>query len=157
MPPTVKSFLSSKQEQIVGTPDWLLQAIKIGYQLGDGYFDPCPLNPTFDGLAIPWHACNYVNPPYGNIEPWIRKAVEEMKQNRKSVFLIPFRPHTKYWVELVVPHACEVSLLREQIKFVGYRKQLPLALALVVFDPSQSTRQCVTSLGPISLQRLETM
>lgn len=145
-------FLPMHGKQEVETPEWLLQAIKIGYLNNNEFFDPCPLNPTFDGLNVPWHERNYVNPPYNNIEPWLRKAVQEMTENnRKSVFLIPFRPHTGYWEDLVLTHACEVSLFKQQIKFKGYRQALPLPLALVVFDPQRGERQVVVPLGPVLL------
>jgi len=31
-------------------------------------FDPCPAEPTFNGLEINWGEVNYVNPPFSAIE-----------------------------------------------------------------------------------------
>ena len=47
--------------------DW--QTPKEVYQVLDAEFgfdhDPCPVNPTVDGLTSEWGQSNYVNPPYG--------------------------------------------------------------------------------------------
>ncbi len=38
-------------------------------------FDPCPPDPSFDGLSIEWGQRNFVNPPYGReIGKWTKKA-----------------------------------------------------------------------------------
>ena len=62
-------------------------------------FDPCPLRSQTDGLVIGWNGNIYINPPYSNIEPFLHKAIAEIKVGRanKCVFLIPVRSDTKYW------------------------------------------------------------
>ena len=53
------------------SPKWLIDMF-------DGYFDPCPKQPTVNGLEISWKRRNYVNPPYTEKELWINKAISEM-------------------------------------------------------------------------------
>jgi hypothetical protein len=52
-------------------------------------FDPCPANPTFDGLAILWHGNAFVNPPYSQISAWINKALKERSHCKSIVMLLP--------------------------------------------------------------------
>ena|ERR1700739_4110893 len=52
-------------------------------------FDPCPQNPTFDGLSIPWHGNVFCNPPYSEIETWIHKALRERERVESCVMLLP--------------------------------------------------------------------
>ena len=61
-------------------------------------FDPCPLNPDFDGLEVNWEGRIYINPPYSFIDPWIEKGLVEMyKRNAELlVYLLPVRTDTKY-------------------------------------------------------------
>lgn len=80
------------------SPHWLLDVFK-------GYFDPCPLNPGFDGLKIPWEKYNYVNPPYSNKKPWILKAIEEQKKGNTTVMLIPHDVSAIWYTDLVIPNA----------------------------------------------------
>ena len=46
------------------------------------FFDPCPINPTFDGLNIEWKDRNFVNPPYSQLLAWVHKAIEERAKGK---------------------------------------------------------------------------
>jgi hypothetical protein len=62
-------------------------------------FDPCPLNPDFDGLKVPWGKSNYVNPPFvrrgepASITDFARKAIAESKLGNLSVLVVPAHSH----------------------------------------------------------------
>ena len=50
--------------------------------------DPCPLlgeNREESGLEKEWSSCNFVNPPYSNVEPWARKCAYERQKGNTSV------------------------------------------------------------------------
>ena len=116
------------------SPRWILDMFK-------DYFDPCPLNdkPEFDGLSIPWKKYNYVNPPYSDKVPWIKKAILEMKLGNVTVMLLPFVPDAIWYFDLIVPNA----------EILGFRGRLELdsgkhgkyGSMLVVFSPLQSFRE----------------
>ena len=52
------------------TPPHILE--RVTKVLGEDYFDPCPINPTFDGLSVEWGSNCFINPPYSKqgFEPW---------------------------------------------------------------------------------------
>lgn len=63
------------------SPPYILDRVK--QVLGDDYFDPCPIDPDFDGLSIKWPNKNaFINPPYsrGSLESWVPKALKEYKE-----------------------------------------------------------------------------
>lgn len=62
------------------TPEYILE--KVRRVLGKDYFDPCPINPEFDGLDIEWDSRCYINPPYsrGSLEKWSMKADIEYRR-----------------------------------------------------------------------------
>lgn len=97
-------------------------------------FDPCPVNPNFDGLSVEWGKMNFVNPPYSEISKWLEKGVEEKKKGRTSLFLITARTNTKYWYNYIVQHAKQISFFERGICFQGFDKPLPIPLCLVLFD-----------------------
>lgn len=77
-------------------------------------FDPCPCpRPEgYNSLVIPWGNSNYVNPPFRPADgidglgptAFVRKAIEEQKQGRSSVILIP----TQSYVNLLLEAGAEL-------------------------------------------------
>lgn len=71
-------------------------------------FDPCPYpRPEgYDGLTVDWGQMNYVNPPFRKTEgntvgptAFVRKAIEQQKQGRSSVLLIPAQSYINLLLE----------------------------------------------------------
>ncbi len=48
----------------------------------DFNFDPCPLEPDFDGLSIEWKERNFINPPYSEIKDWVKKCYDEANKGK---------------------------------------------------------------------------
>jgi site-specific DNA-methyltransferase (adenine-specific) len=96
-------------------------------------FDPCPNNPSFDGLKIEWGKSNYVNPPYRNKEPWIKKAIEESKKGKRVVMLLPVDTSTKWFHELILPNAKEIRFIKGRLKFSQYGSPAKYASMIVIF------------------------
>ena len=128
------------------TPDWLWALLEDTF---GPVWDPCPRNPRFDGLAVDWKATArrsgkrqaYVNPEFKNIPAWLNKALAELEeQGFPSIFLIPFRPHTKYFAELIVPNAREIRILSRHVAFKGFKEIFPQRLCVVVFGKPQRSR-----------------
>ena|SRR3990167_6249305 len=80
------------------SPRWILDLLK-------DFFDVCPPNHDFNGLEIPWKKRNYCNPPYSDKIPWIKKAIEEAKQDKMIVMLLPQDTSAAWYHDLVLPNA----------------------------------------------------
>ena len=92
-----KPFFSSTK-QTWKTPKSLYQALDNEFNFN---FDPCPNNAKFDGLKIAWKKRNFVNPPFSNQKDWIKKAYEESLKKKTCVLLLPARPDTKIFHEII--------------------------------------------------------
>ena len=84
-------------------------------------FDPCPLFSTFDGLQIEWGNSNYINPPYSRQlkESFVIKAIEESKNGKLCVMLLPVSTSTKLFHQHILPNAKEIRFVEKRIKFLG--------------------------------------
>ena len=97
-------------------------------------FDPCPSNPTFDGLEIEWGERNFVNPPYAReITKWIEKAFEEWKKGKTIVMLLPSRTDTR-WFHDYVMKAKEIRFIKGRLKFDDQKNSAPFPSCLVIFN-----------------------
>lgn len=88
-----------------------------------------------NGLIMPWNGERvYCNPPYGTKQKaFVEKAAEHAAE--VSVLLLPARPDTAVWHDLIFPHA-EVIFLRGRIKFIsgkGKKQNAPFPSALAIF------------------------
>lgn len=96
--------------------------------------------PDVDGLKQDWSndTC-WMNPPYGREQiKWIKKAYEESLKGATVVCLIPARPDTKVWHEVIFPYA-EVRFIKGRITFVGAETGALFPSALVIFGENAET------------------
>ncbi len=96
-------------------------------------FDPCPIDPKFDGLAISWGDRNFVNPPYGRqIGKWIKKAFDESRVGKLVVLLIAARTDTACWHDYCMK-ADEIRFIRGRLYFDDGPGRAPFPSCLVIF------------------------
>ena len=95
--------------------------------------DPCPSNPTVDGLTSEWGGVSFVNPPYGReIPKWIKKGWDEHMKGKTVVFLIPSRTDTR-WFQDYCLKAKEIRFIRGRLKFDDQKNPAPFPSCVVVF------------------------
>jgi len=93
-----------------------------------------------DGLIQPWAERPYgnrawCNPPFEDIEPWVRKAISEMANGVTTTMLLPTRTGQPWW-ELCATHGTRYYL-RKRLKFEGAPGSFAQDCMLVRFVPNQ--------------------
>lgn len=100
-------------------------------------FDPCPINAatlrSSDGLGD-WAGTNiFVNPPYSDCVPWIRKAIEEQSKGKTVVMLLKSDTSTYWFHYFVLPNA-EIRFIEGRLRFSPvFRGPAPFASLIAVF------------------------
>jgi len=145
--PKQKPGLSKQDYQ---TPPELLEAVK--NRLRIPYFE-CDLAASSDNAVAPlcytesdnallpeniWkfggHKWCWLNPPYANIRPWVKKAAGESFNGANIVMLVPASVGANWWREWVEPYAYQV-FLNGRLTFVGETKPYPKDCALLLYTP----------------------
>ena len=136
------------------TPKYLYDQLDQEFKFN---FDPCPINPSFDGLNMDWKERNYINPPYSRKlkEAFIRKAFEESKKGKLCVMLLPVSTSTKIFHEIIFPYA-EIRFLKGRVKFKGiniFGKEVLNKCGMhdsmvIVFNGCVKTSACTKSHDP---------
>lgn len=133
----------AKDDQAALTPESIKVLVQhmLGARHWKDVFDPCPVNPQYDGLSIPWKRLNYINPPFGDVRKWISKAQTEMQHSRSSVLLLPARTYTVYFLQDLFPvsKTTQLFILTTNVRFAGYKQSFPLPIMLAVYGrPARS-------------------
>lgn len=94
-----------------------------------------PWLPPYRDAACTERGAVYLNPPYsrGLQARFIRKAWEESKRGITVTCLIPARPDTALWHDVILPRASEIRFVRGRLRFVGAAAGAPFPSAVVVF------------------------
>lgn len=148
-----KAVLRSVRNTKASRDDWKTPAA--AYRVLDAEFgfdyDPCPVKPKFNGLAVEWGSVNYCNPPYSDLYAWVRKGYQEWLKGKTVVFLIPARTDTRAWHEFILNKATEIRFVQGRLHFddgpKGARATFPSAI--VVFD-SESQRRLSLSTSEVT-------
>lgn len=71
-----------------------------------------------DGLAIPWGATTFLNPPYSNPLPWCKKAVASVVEDGADILLLlRLDPTTRAYATLIESRVQRVHPFRKRIAF----------------------------------------
>lgn len=128
------------RDQFAQTPESLMNYLESKFTKFD--FDPCPVNPTFNGLEVEWGSNNYVNPPFNQLKPWLIKSIMEWRKGKTIVFLMPIRIHTSYFLELIQPlienGSVKMYVLKGGVKFKGYSQRAPFGVMYLHFPGNNS-------------------
>jgi len=101
----------------------------------------------YDALAVPWvgFGAVWLNPPYSNVRPWLRKA-REAGRRVPVVCLVTSDTGCRWWQEYVAVDASEVRFLVGRMRFLrpdgttnasrSSRGEVARASALVVYGPA---------------------
>ena len=102
------------------TPDRVWDMIKDmwGYEK-EQFFDPCPVNPQWNGLDIDWKELNYVNPPYSReqgekktlLTLFVEKALEE---KGTTIMLLPSKTDQD-WFHMIKNY--DILWINKRLKF----------------------------------------
>lgn len=115
------NLFRSKVSDDWATPKWLYEELDAEFHFD---LDPCPLNPTFDGLEIPWYGNVYLNPPYSMVTEFLIKAHEELRAGRaRCVVALLFANTDTNWFHRYVYNQAEIRFLKGRIKFVAPGKK----------------------------------
>jgi hypothetical protein len=124
----------SKKDQGARTPSGLVKQMFLPPDVKFWDTTPhewSPQNINWDGLKDPWKQFNFINPPFDQTGKFLQRAIAQ-EENCISFFLVPCRFHTRYFYK-AAPHMRHIFLLKNKIKFVGYKQPLPVAMFIVVF------------------------
>ena len=113
-------------------------------QMFNDWFDPCILSNnielrSFDGLGSSWENKTFVNPPYSNPLPWVKKAIEENKKRKLIVMLLKVDTSTK-WFSLLQNHGAKFLWVNGRLKY-QCGKPAPFPSCLVVLEVINDTEE----------------
>ena len=100
------------------TPPNILAAVDEFYN--GAWFDPCPPNPEFDGLAMRWGANTYINPPFSKYKQW---AEHGKHQPFDQIWMSNHCHDTEWWQALPVDAMC---LLFDRVIFIDPKTGKPV-------------------------------
>lgn len=97
------------------TPPEIYNPLDVEFHFND---DPCPLlgDLLHDGLARPWGTSTFMNPPYSDPLPWVRKAFEESQRGNTVVGLLRGDTSTEWFHTWVLPYA-ELRFIKGRVNF----------------------------------------
>lgn len=86
-----------------------------------------------DGLSSSWKGYGpvFMNPPFHEVDRWVRKAYEESLGGETVVCLLPARVDTQWWHDYAIKG--DIRWIRGRIKYEGAEHNAPFPSVIVVF------------------------
>jgi site-specific DNA-methyltransferase (adenine-specific) len=130
-----------RSDQTIGTPRDLFDILDREFHFD---LDPCSTDENAkcqnhytecdNGLLQHWSGSVFVNPPYGDIDPWVDKALTEISHCQLIVFLLPSRTD-RPWFHNLWNYPAEIRWLDYRIKFEGTKAKAMFACFVAIIRP----------------------
>ena len=108
--------------------------------------DPCPINGE-GGLDRRWGKSVFMNPPYSNPTPWVKKAREESLIGSVVVGLLRGDTSTKWFHKWVLPYA-ELRFIKGRLNFGGVGPA-PFASIIAIWRGMEDIAEAQNLMGGI--------
>ena len=139
----ITALLQQPETDVWATPQWLYDALnkEFGFTLdpcSDGKNAKCEkfYTPRENGLLRDWGTETvFMNPPYSEVDEWMRKAYGAALEGATVVCLIPARTDTQWWHAYVMK--AEIRFIKGRLKFGDAENSAPFPSAIVVFRPRE--------------------
>ncbi len=127
------SYLPKSKSDVHITPDRVWDIIDMVWGLRKNeLFDPCPVNPKFDGLAVKWRDYNFVNPPYTLTTEFVIKAFMELIfNNSKTIMLLPAKTDQTFFHML---QGLDIVWIKGRLHFKNDKWSAPQPHLLVMVE-----------------------
>lgn len=101
----------------------------------------------FDALLTGWGESNWCNPPYSDVTPFIKKAIEEAEKGCTTVMLLNADTSVE-WFKLAYDNCSEMHLIKGRISFINALTKKPVngnnkGQVVFVFNPKSPFKQQV--------------
>lgn len=90
------------------------------------YFDE-----QMNGLNQKWKGVCWMNPPFKDVQKWVKKAYEETFNGVTTVALVCAKTNTNWFHQYCLTN--EVRFIKGRPKFKGMKHGLPFPLVIVIF------------------------
>ena len=132
-----------KESDHVRTPKYLLQFIEMMFGV---FWDGCPYKCEWDTFDVEWHPVTYINPPFSNVVPFIKKAYCHWKTGNTVIMLIRNHPSiiaSEWWHNYVLGSA-QVYCINHRIIFEGYDQPSRFGCFLLVYRGGEKSTEIST-------------
>lgn len=109
-----------------------------------------------NALQVEWQSRNWCNPPFSNIQPWIDKAIEQKREGRCTVMLLPADTSVK-WFKAAFDNCSECHFISGRLSFINAETQKPVngnnkGSVVFIFDPLSPLRSQVALIDRESMK-----
>jgi site-specific DNA-methyltransferase (adenine-specific) len=124
--------LSQMSDDHWATPPLFYEKLNAEFNFND---DPCPLHgeKTANGLKREWGTRTFMNPPYSNIKPWVKKAYEESLKGKLVVGLLRGDTSTA-WFHTWILGKAKIRFIQGRLKFGVINKAAPFPSIVAIWD-----------------------
>lgn len=86
-----------------------------------------------NGLEKTWAGhCVFCNPPYSQIQKWVKKCAEEARKGATVVMLIPARTDTRWFHDYIYKKA-DIRFIKGRLRFSDSKNAAPFPSMIVIW------------------------